>query len=61
MSRVEIATLLVGARVKEGKGGGEGRGFSLPAPSPAPFDSPLFLLSFGVYTWRFHNQKHSHA
>ena len=42
MSRVEIATLLVGARVKEGKGEGEGRGFSLPAPSPAPFDSPPF-------------------
>lgn len=46
MSRVEIATLLVGAKVKEGKWGGEGRRFSLPAPSPAPFDSlpfpPLF-------------------
>ena len=26
-------------------------------PSPVPFDSPHFLLSFGV--WRFGEQKHS--
>ena len=58
MSRVEIATLLVGARVKEGKRGGAS--LSLPPPL-LPLTHPHFLLSFGVYTWRFHNQKHSHA
>lgn len=26
-------------------------------PSPVPFDSPHFLLSFGV--WRFREQRHS--
>ena len=53
--RVEIVTLTVGARAKEGKGGGGGEkkntAFSLlsPRPLPAPFDSPHFLLSSGSF------------
>ena len=49
---MEIVTLRVGVRAKEGVGGGGGEKkkrafvFSFPAPSPrAPFDSPHFLLS----------------
>ena len=41
MGRVEIATLRVSARLKEGKGEEEGR--KIPP-------SPYFLLSFGVST-----------
>ena len=44
MGRVEIVTLTVGARAKEGKGGGGEEKkilFSLPAPSLAP-SPPLF-------------------
>ena len=53
---VEIVTLTVGARAKEGKGGGGGGGkkkffFSLlsPRPLPSPFDSHYFLLSSGSF------------
>ena len=48
-TRVEIVTLTVGARAKEGKGGGGGEKNSLlsPRPLPAPFDSPHLLLSSG--------------
>ena len=35
--------------------------FSLPAPYPAPFDSPHFLLSFRVSTWRSREQSDLHA
>ena len=62
LGRVEIVTLGVGARAKEGKGegGGEKKNtpFSLlsPRPLPAPFDSPYFLISSGVSIWRFHDQ-----
>ena len=60
--RVKTVTLRVGARAKERKGEGEGRKttafflLSLPTPSFAPFESPRFLLWFGVSTWRFHEQ-----
>ena len=52
--KVEIVTLTVGARAKEGKGGGGGRkntAFSLlsPRPLPAPFDSRHLLLSSGSF------------
>ena len=55
MGRVEIVTLTVGARAKEGKGGGGGEkkkyAFSLlsPRPLPAPFDLPHLLLSSGSF------------
>ena len=48
-----IVTLRVGVRAKKGEGGGGGEKiflFFLPAPS---LDSPHFLLSSGVSTWRF--------
>ena len=32
-----------------------------PCKDPAPFESPHFLLNFGVSTWRFREQKHSRA
>ena len=62
--RVKTVTLRVGVRAKEGKGEREGEGrkntafflLSLPTPSFAPFESPRFLLWFGVSTWRFHEQ-----
>ena len=60
--RVKIVTLRVGARVKEGKGEGGGKPnpnpflFSLPFPYPAPFETPHFLFSFRVSTWRFREQ-----
>ena len=59
---MKIVTLSVGVRVKEEKGEGGGKPnpnpnlFSLPAPNPSPFDSPHFVLSFRVSTWRFREQ-----
>ena len=51
--RVEIITLTVGARAKEGKGGGgeKNAAFSLLSLRllPAPFDSPHLLLSSGSF------------
>ena len=64
--RVEIATLRVGATVKEGKGQGEGRKkcgiFSRISPPPPPLTltRPIFS-SFGVSTRCFREQKHSLA
>jgi len=55
LGRVEIVTLTVGARAKEGKGGGGGEkkniAFSLLSsrPLPAPFDSLHLLLSLGSF------------
>ena len=61
LGRVEIVTLTVGAKVKEGKGGGEGRkntAFSLPSPRPLPL--PLTCLISPslceVSTWHFREQ-----
>jgi len=55
LGRVEIVTLSVGVRAKKGEGEGKGRAFSLLSlrPLPPPLDSPHFLLSSGVLTWRF--------
>ena len=61
LGRLEIATLGVDARAKEGKGEGEGKGYLSSAPSRAAQDSPYFLLSFGVSTRRFGEKKHSRA
>ena len=62
MGGVEIVTRRVGARAKEGKGEGRRR-FSLLSPGPlsAPFDSPHFVISSGVSTWGFREQKHLRA
>ena len=57
MGRLEIATLRVDARAKEGKGEGEGKDYLSSAPSRAAQDSPYFLLSFGVSTRRFGEKK----
>ena len=68
MGRVEIATRREGGGGGRGRGAGgeelqikpngtrDENGGRSP-PSPVPFDSPHFLLSFGV--WRFREQKHS--
>ena len=61
LGRLEIATLRVDARAKEGKGEGEGKDYLSSAPSRAAQDSPYFLLSFGVSTRRFGEKKHSRA
>ena len=46
MGRVEIVTLTVGARAKEGKGGGGGGGGGEKKKTlPAPLDPPYLLLS----------------
>ena len=46
MGRVEIVTLTVGARAKEGKGGGGGGGGGEKKKTlPAPLDPPHLLLS----------------
>ena len=59
--KVEIVTLTVGARVKEGKGGGGGEKirrflFSLPAPSPLPLTHVISSSLREVSTWRFLGQ-----
>ena len=59
LGRVEIVTLTVGARAKEGKGGGGGEKknlFSLPAPSPLPLTRPISSSLREVSTWRFREQ-----
>ena len=59
MGRVEIVTLRVGSRAKKERGEEKGRKKVLfPRPFPALLDSPHFLLSFGVSTWRFREQNH---
>ena len=57
MERVEIVTLTVGARAKEGKGGRGGeKKFSLPAPSPLPLTRPISSSLREVSTWHFCEQ-----
>ena len=58
--RVQIVTLTVGVRAKEGKGGGGGEKkntlFSLPAPSPLPLTRPTSSSIREVSTWYFREQ-----
>ena len=59
MGRIEIVTLTVGARAKEGKGEGEGRKkilFSLPAPSLLPLTRPISSSLREVSKWCFREQ-----
>ena len=60
--KVEIVTLTVGARAKEGKGGGgrekKDTAFFIlsPRPLPVPFDSPISSSLREVSTWCFREQ-----
>ena len=72
MGRVEIVTLRVGARAKEGMGGGGGRkegkrkekregkdeegGFSSLSPPPPRSLDSRHFLLSSVSTWRFHEE-----
>ena len=58
LGRVEIVTLRVGVRAKEGK---EVFLFSLPTPFPLPLTRPISSSLREVSTWRFREQKHLRA